>query len=282
MKKRLFVCGDSWSQASKHPLYQGTHWSELLAEKLDWELDNLSIAGCSNTAIRLQLVDSIKQKADFVIFSTTFTDRMEVPIVSTPTSWISRFIPPTTDAGKKRLDAENKYIGDKRSLWNLPHDLPSLERGYNSDNGFANIDRYGTSRTMISRPIRNMVESTDLNDAAKNALKYYVTYLYDPDWKKQLDEWVITEGALALYLANIPFSIDPLVFWNGDEMREKIPALIDDKFLRTKEEETILYATTVLTALSNVSDDPGYHGTLESQIYIADMYYKLIKETWKL
>ncbi len=73
-----------------------------------------------------------------------------------------------------------------------------------------------------------------------------------------------------------------LVLWMDGEMRSKIPSLIKDVYLRINELETIRYATSVLSALTGKSDDPGYHGTVESQLYLAEMYYKVIKETWKL
>jgi hypothetical protein len=50
---KLMVAGCSYSALSKtHP---GTAWSELLAGRLGWDLENLARQGCSNGGIRVQI-----------------------------------------------------------------------------------------------------------------------------------------------------------------------------------------------------------------------------------
>ena len=76
------ICGDSFSAVSK--ILPGTHYSELLANRLGWELHNYARRGCSNGGIRLQIQEAIRQSADFVIVVPTGWDRIEIPASSIP------------------------------------------------------------------------------------------------------------------------------------------------------------------------------------------------------
>lgn len=71
---RLAVCGDScWSPTKKYP---GTHFSEIICSKLNYELLPLSRSGSSNALICLQLEKAIQESADIVIFGCTFETRI--------------------------------------------------------------------------------------------------------------------------------------------------------------------------------------------------------------
>lgn len=77
MTKKLVVCGCSFSAVSK--TLPGSHYSEILAKHLGWELYNLARPGSSNNAIRYQIKQALEQQPDFVIVVPTFPDRIEVP-----------------------------------------------------------------------------------------------------------------------------------------------------------------------------------------------------------
>ena len=39
----------------------------------------------------------------------------------------------------------------------------------------------------------------------QTAMKHYIDQLYDSNWKKQQDEWIMREGVLMMYLDGINF-----------------------------------------------------------------------------
>lgn len=73
MNKNLIVCGDSFqsiSDQSSEDLREsfiGTHWSEVLSKKLDYNLINLAMPGCSNSLIVLQIMEAIKLNPSLII-----------------------------------------------------------------------------------------------------------------------------------------------------------------------------------------------------------------------
>ena len=72
---KILVCGCSYfTQDTKYP---STHFSELLAKKLNAQLVPLAVAGASNFIIRLQIQESLTIKPDLVILGFTSPERME-------------------------------------------------------------------------------------------------------------------------------------------------------------------------------------------------------------
>ena len=73
MNSTLVVCGDSFHSISNQyeektnpkKTYVGTHWSELLSNKLNWNLENLSMPSASNSVIVLQIMEAIELKPDY-------------------------------------------------------------------------------------------------------------------------------------------------------------------------------------------------------------------------
>jgi len=66
--KKLIVCGCSFSAPSNKPQYAGTSWSEVLANKLGWNLENYARQGCSNGGIRIQIDEAIKQRPEGQVY----------------------------------------------------------------------------------------------------------------------------------------------------------------------------------------------------------------------
>lgn len=267
--KRLFVCGDSFSAVSK--VLPGTSYSELLADKLGWELHNYARRGCSNGGIRIQIDEAIRQQADFVIVIPTSWDRFEIPATSAPYT-------------KTREDTGWSHPLQEHLL-----DV-NIGNGYDPKLGIQNINYGGQPSTMIFETIFSLAENYEheyrgkLDKDTHRAVQAYVNHLYDSNWKRQVDQWIIADGLTKLHDAGIPFSVEPGMLWElwpRDSFNALLPKVIDDRCIRKTNEETASHAT-YLFPLADTSKDPGYHGALASQEYLADMFYDIIKNQWEL
>lgn len=81
VKKKLIVCGDSWNAISTIHIEEwgGTHWSELLAKDLNFDLLSFAQQGASNRAIVLQTLEAISYKPDLIIMGAcSSNDRVEI------------------------------------------------------------------------------------------------------------------------------------------------------------------------------------------------------------
>lgn len=268
---KVAVCGDSFSAVSK--ILPGTHYSELLADQLGWELLNYARRGCSNGGIRVQINEAIKQQADFVIIVPTSWDRMEIPAEGVP------------------YHKEHEGTGWGHPLQDHLLDTKNYN-GYHKELGVSNINysKQQTS-TMIFETIFTLAENYDheyragkLDKETHRAIVSYVNHIYDSNWKRQLDQWIIVEGLMQLYSRGIKFSVETGLLWDHypiTDLRNDVPAIIDDIYVRSHE-QSVQHSTGYLYPLANTDDDPGYHGTLASQEHIATMFYDLIKNKWQL
>jgi hypothetical protein len=248
----------------------------VLERKLGWEVINLARQGCSNGGIRVQIDEVIRQRPTFAIISPSSWDRMEIPAEAAPyKNWDDR-------------------SGAKES-WGPPlqqHLLDtSIGNGYDPAAGIRNVNYRGQPYNMICETIFSLAENYDhdyrptkISKDAQLAIKSYINNLYDSKWKKQMDEWIISDGLVRLVEAGIPFSVEGGLLWLSvmdGEMRKALPAIVEDKYLRLDNSETLGYATWI-HPLKDHKDDPGYHGAPASQEYIAEVYYKIMKDTWNL
>lgn len=86
-KKKLAVCGCSFQAPSNQwkdiynldaGSYVGTHWSEVLSKRMDFELVNLAVPGASTAVVVLQIFEAIRQKVDFIVIgNSASSNRME-------------------------------------------------------------------------------------------------------------------------------------------------------------------------------------------------------------
>jgi hypothetical protein len=270
MNKKLIVCGCSFSApASKeYEHLKGTAYGEVLAKKLDWDVEILARQGCSNGGIRIQIDEVLRQRPAFAIIAPTFHDRMEIPASAAP------YVPPAE---------ENKG-------WNSDlqkHLQKSHLNGYNRDVGINNVNYCDNPYTMICETIFSLAEnyphpyrSTKIDKATQQAVKQYVNSLYDSGWKLQMDQWIIREGILQLHYAGIPFLLIANNIWTNDTVRKEFPDVIPDHCLTLRYEDTPAYATNTWPFTSK--EDPGYHGDPKSQTYLADRYYELITKVWNI
>ena len=284
--KKLIVCGCSYSAPSHIPEYAGTSWSEVLVNKLGWNLENYARQGCSNGGIRIQIDEAIKQRPDFVIVTPTSYDRMEIPnnIVS------------------KTLLQFGKDLTWHQLTEFLLNKNNNDRYEYDTDVGLDNINyrhNISTSR-LISETIFSLVENRQhtyrreflLPADVQKALEMYVNFLYDKNWKKQTDEWIIRDGLVQLKANNIPFLVNPgYGLWPTiDNMRQVLQNVLEPKYLLDDETKNPHGAYVLFPPIGSTKTmpygpygaDPGYHTVPEGQVYLANHYYEIIKNCWGL
>jgi len=263
---KLIVCGCSYSAPSQS--LPGTAYGEVLASKLGWDVEILARQGCSNGGIRIQIDEVLRQRPTFAIIAPTFHDRMEIPAGAAPYDW-----------------TKNTERGWNPSL--QQHLQREMLNGYDRSAGIDNVN-YGTNPyRMICETIFSLAENYDhpyrsskIDRNTQAAVKQYINHMYDSNWKRQQDEWIIRDGIMQLFYSGIPFLIIANNLWDSVTIRSAIPAVVDDRYMTLAYKETPAYATNEWPFTGR--DDPGYHGSPASQEYLADTYYNLIKNTWKL
>ena len=271
MKKKLMVAGCSFSAVSQR--LPGTSWSEVLAEKLNWDLINLARQGCSNGGIRIQIDEIRRQRPDFAIVSPTFWDRMEIPASSAPYDW-EHNIP----------GGENPPL--ERHLQNR-----ELKNGYDRRDGIDNVNYGNNNYNMICETIFSLAENYPhpyrsglISKDAQRGIRAWIDSIYDNAWKKQQDEWIIIEGVLQMYLDGINFLVLPNLLWpfdpdNQAQWRNAFPKIMPDRYIQL---ESMQSPQAICGNNPFKGEDPGYHGNEQSQRIIADNWYHRIKNDFNL
>jgi hypothetical protein len=265
--KKLIICGDSFAAPSQ--VKPGTAHGELLAKKLGWNVQILARQGCSNGGIRIQIDEVLRQKPDFAIVAPTFHDRMEIPASNAP--WVA----PKNENKGWNSDLQ-KHLQENHGI------------GYDPAAGIDNVNYGNNPYRMICETIFSLVENYDhpyrsqkINKDAQVAMKHYINYLYDSQWKLQQDQWIIRDGIMQLFYAGIPFLLVANTIWNSDTVRDVFPSVVPDRHFTLAWKETPAYASTAYQLKDNLKD-PGYHTEPEGQQYLADVYYKIITEKFSI
>jgi hypothetical protein len=270
MQKHLMVAGCSFSAPSQ--TLPGTSWSEVLANKLGWRLTNLARQGCSNGGIRIQIEEIRRQRPDFAIVTPTFWDRMEIPARGAAYEW--KGSDNTIDSGLQN------HLQDR-----------SLSNGYNRHDGIRNVNYGKEPSNMICETIFTLAQNGThsyrqglIPKQTQTAMKHYIDQLYDSNWKKQQDEWIIVEGVLQMYLDGLNFLVQPSLLWpfdpdNQQQWRQAFASIIPDRYIMLEEKQSVLPITG-----NNPfeGEDPGYHGSPYSQEIIANNWYNRIKDDFQL
>ena len=268
---KLMVAGCSYSAVSKtHP---GTSWSELLANRLGWDLENLARQGCSNGGIRVQIDEILRQRPDFAVITPTFWDRMEIPATVAPFDW------------KKSTNGWSPDV--QRHLQDR-----TLKNGYRREDGINNVNYGHNNYNMICETIYTLAENFDhpyrsglISKTAQTAIRYWIDSIYDSEWKKQQDEWIIKSGIFELYHAGINFLFVPVLLWPFDpalgqkQCRQVISAAVPDRNVMFNEPESVL---PVCGNNPFDGDDPGYHSGPRGQEIVANNYYQRISQDFGL
>jgi hypothetical protein len=82
----------------------------------------------------------------------------------------------------------------------------------------------------------------------QTAMKYYIDQLYDSNWKKQQDVWIMTEGVLQMYLDGLAFLVQPVLLWPWDPdntqlWRQAFPKILPDQYVMLDEKQSVLPLT---------------------------------------
>jgi hypothetical protein len=268
---KLMVAGCSFSAVSK--TLPGTSWSEVLANKLGWDLVNLARPGCSNGGVRIQIDEIIRQRPDFAVITPTFWDRMEIPASAAPYNW-----------------------DQERTAWDPPLQRHlqnrTLKNGYAREDGINNVNYGNNPYNMICETIFTLAENFpnqyrhgDINKKTQNAVKQYIDQIYDSNWKKQQDEWIIREGIIQLFLEKIPFIVVPALLWPFDpgnklQWRNAFPSqLLPDHYVVLDEHESPL---AVAGGHGFDGEDPGYHSSPRGQEIIAENWLRRMHKDFGL
>jgi hypothetical protein len=270
MQKHLMVAGCSFSATTTQR--DGTSWSERLADKLGWRLTNLARQGCSNGGIRIQIEEIRRQRPDFAIVTPTFWDRMEIPAAAAPYDWS---IPPGGWNPPLQQHLQNREI----------------KNGYDRKDGIDNVNYGNNNYNMICETIFTLAEnfshpyrSGRIDVQTQKAVRQYINAIYDNQWKKQMDEWIITEGVLQLFHDGIAFLFQPVLLWpfdvdNKEEWKHIMPKVIPAHYVMSDVNQSVLGVCGQNPFVGDeIEDDPGYHSNATGQQIIADNWYNRITQ----
>lgn len=268
---KLMVAGCSFSAVSK--TLPGTSWSEVLANRLGWDLENLARQGCSNGGIRIQIDEIIRQRPDFAIVSATFWDRMEIPANSAPYDWSQA--PSAGENPPLEQHLQNRKLGV----------------GYCRQDGIRNVNYGREPSNMICETIFTLAENFDhpyrmarISKDAQRGIRSWIDTIYDNEWKKQCDEWIIRDGIMQMWYSGIKFLFLPNLLWPFDpaspnQWRDILPNVVPDHYLLTSSSES---PQAICGNNPFSGEDPGYHSSPEGQAIIADQWYRRIQDKFNL
>jgi hypothetical protein len=260
MKKILGICGDSFMSSDlpdrKDGAY-GKHFTEILGKMLNCDVVTYARGGLSNHAIRLQIDEIIKHKPHHVIIGTTTPDRIEIPIndLSVDKVW-----------DKWSKHEFRPYNG----IFNIMYD--GFENQSSLHSGFKNINPTMYSQTLST--LMNVYEEQiwvsskhHLSKEASDAVRSFFHYLYDMEWKKLQDTWVISEGLYKLMSLGIDFNV--------------ITPQIDDEYFTHCKEKVINHTSKLNPWVYYEPDVPchnPFHISDESSVILAELWYEKLKE----
>ena len=201
-----------------------------------------------------------RQRPDFAIVTPTFWDRMEIPARGAIYDW--------NQNNSHRQNALQDHLQNR-----------AIGNGYDRLAGIRNVNYGNEPSNMICETIFSLAGNGThpyrldlIPKDTQTAVKHYIDQLYDSNWKKQQDEWIIREGILMMYLEGIKFIVQPNLLWPFDpahssQWRQAFPSLIPDHYIQ-------LDPSTTVQALSGnhpfEGEDPGYHSSPAGQQVIAD------------
>jgi hypothetical protein len=178
--KKIAVCGDSFFSCDTR--WPNTHFSELLSNSLNATLYNYARQGTSVNVIRLQLEEAVKQKPDLILFGSTDIHRFEIPLISL-------------------------YPQDNFSTYNISYGLHNIEYRHYPNSSKFQVD--GSKATLFSDHWSKFLCEDNFPSDVIGAWKNYLSFLYDSNWKQQIDQWIIESGIYFLDNCGIPYFYMP-------------------------------------------------------------------------
>lgn len=176
----LGVCGDSFMAATIHfpdrpdtKDSEGKHFTEILSKKIGYDYFTLARGACSNSAIRLQIDEMVKQKVDLVIIGCTSGNRLELPHIN------RKYV---RNLGVYNLDYKTDRYPDLSTKNNkFKHSLIS-----------ETLTNIFTDDRPFYKKIFNTINFIDNNQLT--ALEYYIDYILDHEYKAEMDRWILQSG----------------------------------------------------------------------------------------
>lgn len=215
---KLAICGDSWFSSDTR--YPGRSFGELLCAKREWELITLALGGCSTFAICLQVDKAIETRCDFVIVGTTTPDRIDIPMMD-------RGIPGPFQRIRDLFDWQNYFENSpgvfdrQRGLSNIQYDPEFLSSRHD----------FLIDPTIYSATMANLLwlrESKKLTAEQAEALKLYMTNLYDHGVKRDTDVRLLNDACHRLERSGTPYL---LCIESLDSDRSLFPGIDPDKIM---------------------------------------------------
>lgn len=259
MRKVLAVCGDSFMSAVSADEYGAdSHFTQILAKRLDWDYITFARGGCSNSVIRLQIDEAIKIKPDLVIIGTTTPDRVEFPFF------------PITRTNENFWDGVyQKNKGLSNISWtgcDLSYNLhlfnnrtPTLE-AQTISNIINHPDYYLEG---FYRDTKGIYTKSYISNLVKIWTDYYI-YCYDMNWKKQQDTWIVANGLEKLKKHNIKFFVIPQFMYEED---------------LTEFQDNIIQVNGKLDPWNKISKSvrARFHTDLDAQALLANEWYTFLQ-----
>ena len=159
---------------------------------------------------------------------------------------------------------------------------PKIKYGYDPEAGLDNINYGNNNYRMICETIFTLAEnythryrSGILDKNTHQAIRYYINHIYDANWKRQQDRWIISDGAVKLQEAGVNFMMVTHNLW-------LYPHEADADIAKTVPRKHIMmdYNKSPVALTSQypfTGEDPGYHGSEQSQIELAKIYLEMMK-----
>lgn len=242
--KKLIVCGDSYmSPVLEHP---GTHFSEIVADKLGYELIPYSRGGMSNGGIAVQIDTAIENKPELILVGLTNSDRIEFTINE----------PNTTDRFTIDDITYHHATQSLSSIRNFAHKPQLISTNINE----VISKKYGITFDKCNEPNKK-----------QQAINDWFKYLYHPDWKTQTDKWMMYAILHQLHESQIPYVIcrDPLnIIKTCSWLKSYSPAYDINK---------IMYEDMMS---DDVKLNIPYHTSFQAQVDIAEYLIDYMKENF--
>lgn len=252
-QKKLFICGDSYMSASVHTPKK--HFSELIANNLDFKLHSIARGGMSNGGICMQIEYAIEQNADLVLIGTTFADRIE-------------FI--AQDSDSQSIDCTNIlyrhsiYLSAQAESVMAANKLPSVI----SDNLVSLLDENDNYNILYD-------DIPDMDKKIK-AIKQYYLHLYNYALKRKQDEQCLYASIHKLHLSKIPY----IVVYDPEQLVSNIPWLANSAFTPIAIPAIADHFINEYNKDNKIKyQDPGYHTLPETQRIFASQVLEYIKTT---
>jgi|688.fasta_scaffold02953_14 hypothetical protein len=244
----LGVCGDSWYAATQNiennPAChdsEGKHFSEILANKLDYMLFTLARGAASNSCIRLQITEMVKRKVDFILIGTTSVNRIEYPLY------------------------HDREYDPNLGLFNINYTFhPDQSSQYFSKN----------KEVLASDTLTNIFGNKNnhapvRSEEQREAIKNYYLEAYDDKFREQQDSWIIASGIQMIRDAKIPYLLlgHPWLEHAG-YFKDSIRDVLYDA------EKGIIPWTYGVTSAPHATRR--WHTVDETQVIVAEKLYKYI------